>query len=450
MYVLLFKNFIRNRSVLAALLLFFAAGVISIFIGKQFLSKQEAAIKSVTRFQQEHIERNTHFVKDEFGLLMYYLKFAYINKPAPIAGLAIGQQDVNTTIQLITIRGLEAQRYDTDLYNPYNLMTGNFDLSFVIIFLLPLLIIALNYNLLSQEKESGTWFLVNTQAKDPLQFIGQKLSVRFGVVLSLLLSLLVLAKCIIAIPVDKVFVAYSVTAILYSMVWFGISFLIVSLRKHTNVNALLLLSVWVLFCLLVPGLVNNYITAKYAVPEAYSTFLKQRDGYHTKWDQNKDSTMQAFFKHYPEYKDHVWNKPGFNYQWYYAMQQLGDEEAAEDSKAMQQKLLKRVAVSSRAGLLSPVMYTQLQFSRIANTGMQHHLQYQESTAVFHKRLRRYFYPKIFGDSAVVNEKWEKHVPAYFTAATTIQWLPVTLPLMLMALMLYGAGIFLFKRQRSLC
>src|SRR5687767_7058646 len=328
MYLLLFKNFIRSRSVLTALILFFTVNVISIFIGKQFLSKQEAAIRSVTRFQQEHIERNTKFVKDEFGLLMYYLKFAYINKPGPMAGLAIGQQDVNPAIQSITIRGLEAQRYDTDLYNPYNLMTGNFDLSFVITFLLPLLIIAFNFNLLSQEKENGTWSLVNVQANHPLLFIVQKLSIRFIVVFALLLSLLVLAKYIIGIPVDKAFAAYSVTAVLYSVVWFGICFLIIALRKQTGINALLLLSIWAMLCLLIPGLTNNYITAKYAVPEAYNTFLKQRDGYHTKWDKNKDSTIQAFFKHYPAYNNYVWTRPSFNYLWFYAMQQLGDDEAA--------------------------------------------------------------------------------------------------------------------------
>ncbi len=447
MYLLLFKNFIRSRSVLIALILFFTVGVISIFIGKQFLSKQEAAIHSVTRFQHEHIERNTRFVKDEFGLLMYYLKFAYINKPAAIAGLAIGQQDVNPTIQSITVRGLEAQRYDTDLYNPYNLMTGNFDLSFVITFLLPLLIIALNFNLLSQEKENGTWSLVNVQANHPLQFIVQKLSVRFFVVLALLLSLLVLAKYTSGIPVGKTFAAYAVTAVLYSGVWFGIVFLIIALRKHTSINALLLLSVWAMLCLLIPGLINNYITVKYAVPEAYSTFLKQRDGYHTQWDKNKDSTIQAFFNHYPAYKNYVWTKSSFNYLWFYAMQQLGDDEAAKDSKAMQQKLWQRVTVSNRAGLLSPVMYTQLQFTHIANTGLQQHLQYLDSTAVFHERLRRYFYPKIFGDSAVINENWEKHVPAYFNVNTGIQWLPLTLPLLFMALILYGTGVLILKGNK---
>jgi ABC-2 type transport system permease protein len=447
MYLLLFKNFIRSRSVLTALILFFAVGVISIFIGKQFLSKQEAAIQSVTRFQQEHIERNTRFVKDEFGLLMYYLKFAYINKPAPLAGLAIGQQDVNPTIQSVTIRGLEAQRYDTDLYNPYNLMTGNFDLSFVITFLLPLLIIAFNFNLLSQEKEYGTWSLVNVQASHPLQFIVQKLSIRFIVVLALLLSLLVLAKYIIVIPVDKAFAAYAVTAVLYSVVWFGISFLIIALQKHTSINALLMLSVWAMFCLLIPGLANNYITAKYAVPEAYSTFLKQRDGYHTQWDKIKDSAIQKFLNHYPAYKNYEWTKPSFNYLWFYAIQQLGDDEARKDSKAMQRKLRQRGMVSARAGLLSPVMHTQLQFTHIANTGLPQHLQYLDSTAVFHERLRRYFYPKIFGDSAVANENWGKHVPAYFNINTTIKWLPLSLPFLLMALILYGTGVLILKGNK---
>jgi ABC-2 type transport system permease protein len=446
MYKLAFYNFIRSRSVWAALVLFFAAGVISIFIGRQFLLKQDAAIQSVTRSQQEHIERNVKYIKNEFGLLMYYLKFAYIHKPAPIAALAIGQQDVNTNIQALTVRTLEAQRYDTDLYNPYNLMTGNFDLSFVITCLFPLLIIAFNFNVLSREKEGGTWPMVKMQSPQPLQFIFQKLSIRFIVVSALLFSLLALAKIILGIPLDAAFAAYSVMAFLYIMVWFGISFLIIALHKNTSVNALLLLSVWVLLCLLAPGMINNYVTAKYAVPEAYSTLIKQRDGYHTKWDRDKDSTVQTFFRYYPEYKKYVWNKPSFNYVWFYAMQHLGDEEAKKDSRAMQLKLKQRGQVSATAGFFFPTTHAQLQFTNIAHTGMQQHLEFLDSTAQFHEQLRRYFYPKIFGDSAVDSEQWEKHVPAYFHASCNINWLELALPLVLTGISLFGVGVLLFKRK----
>jgi ABC-2 type transport system permease protein len=446
MYKFAFYNFIRSRSVWAALVLFFVAGIISIFIGRQFLLKQEAAIQSVTQSQQEHIERNVKYIKDEFGLLMYYLKFAYIHKPAPIAALAIGQQDINTNIQSLTIRGLEAQRYDTDLYNPYNLMTGNFDLSFVITCLFPLLIIAFNFNVLSGEKEGGTWPLVKVQSQQPLRFLFQKLSIRLIVVCALLFSLLALAKMIIGIPLDAAFAAYSIMAFLYILVWFAISFLIIALHKNTNINALLLLGVWVLLCLLVPALINNYVTAKYAVPEAYSTFIKQRDGYHTKWDKDKDSTVQTFFHYYPEYKNYTWNKPSFNYVWFYAMQHLGDEEAREESMAMHRKLQERSKVSTIAGLFFPATHAQLQFTNIAHTGMQQHLQYLDSTGRFHENLRRYFYPKIFGDSAVESEQWKKHVPVYFRAEPKIEWMELTLPLLFTGIMLFGAGVLLYIKN----
>lgn len=447
MYLLALKNFLRSRSVIAALVLFLVMGIISIIIGKQFLENQDKAVSSVTHFQKEHIERNAGYIKDEFGSLMYYLRFAYINKPDRIAALAIGQRDVNSSIQSLTIRGLEGQRYDTDLYNPYNLLTGNLDLSFIIIFLLPLLIIAFNFNVLSQEKEGGTWPMINVQSKYPLGFILRKLSIRFLVVAALLALLLLLAKWIIAIPLDERFLAFSITSLLYTLVWFAVSFLVIALKRNTSASALLLLSAWVLFCLLIPALTNNYITSKYTVPEAYSTMLKQRDGYHTKWDVNQDSSIQKFTRHYPQYSSFTWNKPSFNYMWYYAMQQLGDDEAREDSKAMYSKLQQRQAVSEKAGFLFPPMHTQLQLTHIAGSGMEQHLIFLDSTARFHENLRHYFYPKIFGSSAVAGEDWTKHVPAYFSTPLVINWGRMLLPLFSISLLLFALGVWKFKTGR---
>lgn len=101
-------------------LLILALGIISIFTGEQFLEKQEKAIAEVTRHQQEHIARNASW-HNEIRLLLYYLRFALINSPDKLTALSIGQRDVNASIQSVTIRNLEGQRYDTDLSNPANL-----------------------------------------------------------------------------------------------------------------------------------------------------------------------------------------------------------------------------------------------------------------------------------------------------------------------------------------
>lgn len=448
MYRLAFRNFIRSRSVITALVLFLLVGIVSIFIGKQFLQKQQVAAEVVTHLQKEQIERNVSYNKDQFGLLMYYLRFAYINTPDPAAALAIGQQDVNPAIQYLTIRGLEGQRYDTDLYNPYNQLTGNMDLSFVVLFLFPLLIIAFNFNVLSQESENGTWSLVKVQVKQPLTFIFRKLSIRLIIVLALLFILLLLAVLIIGLPLSERLLAYTVTAVLYVLFWFAVSFLVISLRRSSSINALLLLSAWVFFCLLVPAMINNYLTVRYPVNEAYSTFIKQRDGYHTSWDKNEDSTMQAFFKHYPQFRNYKWNSPKFNYMWYYAMQQLGDDESAPDSEAMRHKLQQRQQSAGVAALFFPPMHAQLQFTGIAGTGLEQHLQFLDSTAVFHETTKLHFFPKIFGDSAVVGENWAQHIPQYFHPENPVKWFSLVMPFIMFVLMLGAGGVYIFNKNEG--
>lgn len=444
MYRLAFKNFIRSKSVIIAIIVFLLTGIISILIGRQFLERQQTAVEAVTALQKEQISRNVNYIQDQFGLLMYHLRFAFINKPDPVASLAIGQQDVNSSIQYLTIRGLEGQRYDTDLFNPYNQLTGNLDLSFVILFLFPLLIIAFNFNLLSQEIEHGTWSLVRVQVNRPIKYILLKLSIRLIVVLALLFVLLTLAVFIIGLPLNEKLLAYTIIAVLYIVFWFAVSFLIIVLRQSSAISALLLLSTWVLICLLVPAAVNNFLTVRYPVQEAYSTFIKQRDGYHTKWDKSTDSTMQAFFKHYPQYRNYVWNSPKFNYMWYYAMQQLGDDESIAESEAMRKKLELRQRSAGIAALFFPPMHAQLKFTDIAGTGLRQQLQFLDSTAVFHEVTKLHFYPKIFGDSAVMGEDWSRHVPKYFQHSDAVNWASLVTPFVLFSLVLAIGGACIFK------
>ena len=215
MIVLVFKNFVRSNVVKIGLIFLMVAGIISLFIGKQFIKKQQQSIVETEAYQKEYIERNVNFHKDEIGLLLYYLKFSLVNNTLPINGLSIGQRDVNPSIQSITIRGLEAQKYDADLNNPNNLLLGNIDFSFVLIFLFPLLIIAFTYNIISEEKENGTWRIVAIQSKNPFLFVIQLFFVRLLILIGALLFILLLAIPLLAIPLEKTFWAFLSISILY-------------------------------------------------------------------------------------------------------------------------------------------------------------------------------------------------------------------------------------------
>jgi ABC-2 type transport system permease protein len=410
MFLLLIKQFLRNKIAIVSIFLLLIVGISSISIGSKFLAQQQAAVAETTLHQKQHIERLLKYENKEFGLLMYYLKFAYINPTNNLAGLAIGQRDINSSIQANTIRGLEGQKYDSDIRNPFQLMMGNFDFSFVIIYLFPLVIISLCYNLYSEENENGTWALVKTQSKSTTAFLLQKMAIPYALIISILALLFVVAAIWLHISLDIAFASFILCNSLYVTLWFAIVLLVISFFKSSAINAVLLLSIWLLLTLVLPAAVNNYITQQYTIPESLSTMLKQRDGYHNKWDEPKDSTTMLFYKQYPQYKNYQWKAESFDWLWYYAMQHLGDVNARADMQIFMSKLKQREAVSKSISYYLPTLYTQLYNSQLAQTNLQNHLQFLDSTAVFHKQLRLHFYSKIFTAAPVLSENWNKQVP----------------------------------------
>jgi len=430
MFSLLIKQFVLSRTVFFSFLLIFTIGIISIFIGKQFLVKQERTIEAVHKQQEEHIERNVRFHKSDLGLLLYYVRFALINKPEKLSALAIGQKDVNPSIQNVTIRNLEGQKYDTDLNNPSNLQAGNLDFGFVIIYLFPLVIIAFTFNLLSEEIEKGTWRLVSLQSISKGLFLLKKLSIRALLTYVAFIVLFVIAIFSIAIPINEALLVFFLLSLLYLAFWFVLSFLIVSFQQSSSFNALILLTLWVLLSILIPAGVNNFLANKYPVPEALHTMVQQRDGYHKKWDLAKEGTMNKFYAHYPQFKKYTLPHQGFSWLWYYAMQQMGDDESLGQSMAMRDKIKQRERMSRWVAWVVPTMHVQLQLNDIAQTSLQDYIQFLDKTNDFHERMRLYFYPKIFEDAPVLDEDWQSFKPEYANNRYHVNWLKTFMPLVL--------------------
>ncbi|HEY0610921.1 MAG TPA: DUF3526 domain-containing protein [Chitinophaga sp.] len=446
MFVLLLKKFLRSGIAIVGLSVLLLAGIIGIYIGKQHVQKQQDSIVRTEHALQEHIERNVQFFDKEMGLLLYYLRFNLVNQPHPLNALSIGQRDVNSSIQRVTIRNLEGQRYDTDLFNPSNLLAGNLDFSFVLIYLFPLLIISLTYNLLSEEKEQGTWQLLSAQSASPAKVLLKKLAIRAMVVMAALAILFLLAGVILSLPIDSSLLAVIIISFLYLLVWFAICFWVVSLQKRSSTNAVILLSAWMLLTLILPGLANNYIISRYPVPEALSTVVSQREGYHEKWDMDKQATMEKFYAHYPQFRKYPLPDKAFSWLWYYAMQQMGDDDARLQSEQMREKLWQREKGSSNIARFLPALYTQHQINTIARSGLGNHLQFLDSTAKFHEKMRLHFYPRIFEEAAVSSENWKAFTTEYFSGDIRIKWLSMLAPVLLMAGLFSAFSWWNFRRS----
>lgn len=449
MYALEIKRFLRSKGPMGGLILLMLVGCLSLLIGRQFVVRQQQAQAEIARFQREHIERNVRYHQDEMGLLLYYLRFALVNPNLPLNALSIGQRDVQNSIQSVTIRGLENQKYDTDLHNPMNLLTGNLDFSFVVIFLFPLLIIALTYNLLSEEKEEGTLRLVATQARSILYFLLRKVSIRIVAVFTAMLLLLGIAVVALKLPLDSSILAFLAVAGLYLLFWFALSTWVISWQWSSGLNAVALLSFWVMLTLVFPAALNAYLINRYPVPEALNTMIQQREGYHEKWDLPKAVTMDKFYAHYPEFKKYPLPDKTFSWLWYYAMQQMGDDESRQAALELKQKLQQREQATAFFACFSPSIHTQLAFNRLAAADLQQQLQYWEATERFHERLRLYFYPRIFENRAVKTENWDSFRVERFVAKVEVNWAKMLLPLVLSIVVIGGLGLWGLKRRQVL-
>ena len=413
MYKLLIKQFLRSKTVLLAFGILMLLGALSIGTGKQFLNQKQLIVEQTIEQQEKHLQTQLSLHNKDIGLLMYYLKFSFINPIPPIAGISIGQSDLNSHIQNVSILNLEGQKYDTDLVNPMKLQVGNLDLSFLIIFLFPLVIIALNFNLLSEEVEKGTWKVINIQAKFPFKFLIKKLSVRVlfvSIVLGILFSI---AKNVLNIPTNANFLKLISISYLYIIFWFALCLLVVLLKKSSNKNAAVLLTSWLLLVVCIPVLVNNYISNKYPIEEAFTMTIKQRDEYHRRWDTNKKETLDKFYSHYPQFAKYGIKDQGFSWLWYYAMQQIGDDESLKERKSMYEKIKKRELLSKQIARFFPSLQMQLSMNDIAKTSLVHHINFLNATTKFHEDLRLSFYPKVFENQDANSIDWKDYKPVFF-------------------------------------
>ena len=430
LFYLFLKQSIRSKEVIISLLIVFCLGLLSIGIGYRQLNDQKKEITEVAHYQKEHFMRQAKLHNEDLGLLLYYTKFAFIHTLGPLSGLSIGQSDINPTVKQITIKTFEAQRFDTDLVNPTSLNAGNLDLAFVIIFLFPLLVIVLTFNLISEETESGTWKLVVIQARSTLGFVLSKLLVRILLLIVLLLFLFLIASVVFQIPINESFVTLVVMSVLYLVFWTALAFFIICFKKSSGFNALILLSCWLAFLILLPAGVNAYISGKYPIPEAMTTAIAQRDGYHVKWDTDKRKTIEKFYQHYPQFQSYGYPTEGFNWLWYYAMQQMGDDDSNAQQLALAKKIRLRENISASISSWIPNLHLQLTLNQLAGTSMQQHMDYLKATEAFHERLRLFFYPKVFEQLYADTINWAQFKPVFHKAEVPASSLQRCLPLLL--------------------
>ncbi|MBL8207831.1 MAG: DUF3526 domain-containing protein [Blastocatellia bacterium] len=404
------KNFLTGRAVLLGLLVIFLAGVYAIEHGRRIIAAQQNVLNAAPELQRAHFEKvlaahpNTPAGAIE---TLYYLNHFTRHEPSRFAPLSIGLREVNPYNLKVRMLALEGQLYNSDISNPATLALGNFDLSFLLVFLYPLLLIAFTHNTLSAEQEQGTWNLICAQPTAPRQLLWLKAGIRGAALIAVWLLTLLVSLFWLRLPLDRRFGFITLISLAYLLFWFATSLFVMSLRRSSNFNALALLGVWLTLTILVPAALNVGMSVALPVPEALAVTVNQREGYHAQWDRPKPETMQRFFQTYPEYASFQVPLDKFSYGWYYAAQHLGDVEAAKASAQYRAKLRQRQQWTRVVAWMLPTITTHSAFNEIAQTELENHLAYLDSVRSFHEQVCRFFYPFLMRNDTPPPVPWDQ-------------------------------------------
>lgn len=387
-----------------ALVLLSLAGLLALANGNRVIQTQEANIGTGPQ-----LERQTHrrilARHPDTGDALYHLPWFTAHAPSPLAPLALGLREVQPYQLRVRMLTLEGQLYESELSNPAMLATGSYDLAFVLVFLYPLVLIALLHNLVSGDREGGTWTLVLSNSAQPVHVILLRAAVRTSAVVGVWLLTVAAAAAWLHLPVNATLAGFVAVSVAFLLFWAAVATAVAARGRTSDGNALVLAGAWLLWTVLLPAACNLAVSLAIPVPESLEVTLRQREGYHQQWDRPKQATMERFFAQYPQFRSFHAPEDRFSWGWYYAMQQQGDQESAAASSELRAKLERRRRWTSHLSWLSPPLRTQLQLSTIAQTDLASHLRYLDAVRGHHRRVREFFYPVLMRNDAPPPVDW---------------------------------------------
>ena len=364
-----------------------------------------------------------------------FLGRLHANNPYGMAALAFGQRDIHKFTQHITNGSYFYNKYasgyvnktqSSEIVNPFKLLSGHLDISFVLLFLFPLYFILLGYNLLSAEKEGGTLGLLGVQPVRVSTLIFQKLWVRFSITIGLGLLLLLMAGAVNNVLADKRWWWFVATFITYIFCWTGIIAFIISFNKSSGFNALSLVSLWILVTLLLPALLNAVLNTVKPVATKTELSAAVQKANAEVWalpKQVKTDSFKTLRPYYANAFDTVgsWEDPKF----YRLNHYLTDYYIAPFEQKRIENVAKRNTFADRLNYFSQALITQSTFNELGGSNMQQMLAYDTSAYDYFKKISRFTDDYIFLKADRFGKVDLKKMPVYeFTPVvnyTAIMW-----------------------------
>jgi ABC-2 type transport system permease protein len=279
---------LRDRGLAALLILFVGLCGFAAWNGAEWAEGRTAAAGLVAAEVDTAMERKRKDMaeapagKPPFSAMPETMPFRPVLLPGPLAALSIGQADAYpfaARFQPLSDSTI-FNGFTVDIDNPAVRAAGRFDLAFVIVFLLPLLILANTFDLWSREREGGIAAMILSQPIGPGRLMFGKALAR-GL---LLLPAAVLAATGALIlgragagAVDVAgLVSTALTIGVYGVFWIGVAALVNVFVRRSTETAVACGVAWISIVVLAPALALSLADAIAPAPSTTQYALALR------------------------------------------------------------------------------------------------------------------------------------------------------------------------------
>lgn len=344
-------------------------------------------------------------------------RLAYMDA-APLAILATGQSDMYSHFMKTRSYGNNFALDIAEISNPVQLLFGTFDLAFVFTFIIPLLIIAFTYNILSKERELGTLRVVGAQPINITRWLGQKLMLRYVIfaaisVLVFLGWLAIFSPQAFSSPGNLLLAIGQI--LVYEGFWFALAGFINIKINNSSKNAMALITAWLLIVLVLPVTANLIGSALYPSPSRLVMLNKIRE---TQKDveNRQDKILDSYLRDHPELAPKDGEKEYGFWHRYFASQDILRAGVAPLLSQYDESLARRQRIINVVKYLSPAIILQESFTKLAGSSTEDYEQYKQQAMAYTDAWREHLIPMLFNDI--------KYSEASYNARPVFEYTPV--------------------------
>lgn len=366
--------------------------------------------------------------------------------PLQAAVLAIGHADLLPQLVHVSVGVSESSLWNRlEIENPLHARTGRFDLAFVVVFLLPLFVLALTFHLLPGDREQGIIALSLAQSARLAPLLLTRLAVRGALVMLVLCGATLATMTVMDVPWLRGDTSWRMSMWLvlvagYTAMWLGLSFLANIYARTAASSALMLATAWLALVILFPALFNAVLVRVCAPPSrvqlvsAMRTATREATGEASK-------TLAKYYQDHPELRPPgAPNEETEFIAQHFATRERTERDVAPVLKQFAEQVDKQQQLVSRWQYLLPPVLVDQAFSDLAGTGSIRHGHFRAQVRKALADWQGWFVPRIVKSQVVkAADKDAVPQPAYVDE-TRSDLLPRVLPAILLLVIL--AGVFI--------